>query len=555
MEKQLQGQLRLDSNLSAWFESLKQWGADSWSQYAPHYRGYELLKGEKRGHDMRSVGFMQSLLPGFDAYLDPEELFLQQRMLSLCHDLSGAAGVEFHLAFPFPLFPVQDLEAVCACASEYLNTEGQIDIYNLLLPELLKNVCRTYVSNLPEIRRLDVWICEGCGEIIKVSREDLRRNVEWFPQLVHALDEVCRELAIEGMVFAHDFFHTTDSRRTVHRTLSKYPDILIMEDLTWPEESGAMPFMGFIPKEQRLRLFDRSRVKVNCLTDTEYTGQGLLPYTPARWWKQAASGAEKAGAFSLGGRCGFWDNGRTAVSFNRLNAYMLLAFADDPGADPCCVLREAAVEMFGPLPESLIQIMDATEEIARKVFLINSVSALDHSRFPRPEYIDRRYTEANLRMHAVDDLFCTPGTRCYTRTGGECLAGEQWRRQMEVRSRPVAEYLEAKDSAIEQLEAWIPEIDDLTTALCREHGELFRVGYRNLLFLAKGMHLFIRAAHLHFNWIRHPRNQNHSEKAKALVQEYRDLASSADFPVLHGYDTGMLRNADFLEQTIIDNSA
>ena len=550
MEKQLEGQVRTETDVEAWCRAMARWGVDSWSHYAPHYRGGEMLAADgQRGRNMTSVAFMQELLPGFEREIDAEEIALQERSVRRMADACQASGLVFHYGFPFPIFPVQSVDVIARVAPQFVAADGQIDLYSSHLPELLKAACRLYVRQLPDVRRLDIWICEGCGEVIKVSFEELADNLTWLPPILAAFDEVCNELGIEGLVFAHDYFHTNATRRNVHRTLARHPRLVVLEDLTWPEENGRMPFMGFLPEAERRALFAANPVMVNCLTDTEYLGQGWLPCVLPRWWKTAASESIRHGAAAIRGRCGHWDNGRTDVNFNRLNAHLLMHFAAQPDADPKAALADAAREAFGPVPEGLVEILYATEPVLKDVMAINGVVPVHHSQFPPPRFLDRRYSDSPLAMKAVDDLFQPPGTPCHVPIADELSADKHWRCQRQVVAREVSEYLATKDRAITWLEVTVPQVGALAGELSAEHVALFVNGYMSLLVLARGMRLFVEVAAAHRRWM-HEKSLNDAAFAREvsrLAGELRRVADSVDFPMVHDYDDALRTLAAFIE--------
>ncbi|MCK4816415.1 hypothetical protein KA005_11665, partial [bacterium] len=60
------------------------------------------------------------------------------------------------------------------------------------------------------------------------------------------------------------------------------------------------------------------------------------------------------------------------MSFNRLNAYILMRFAENPHLDTREVLADAAKEAFGKdIPERLVKILKSTEPIIEEVTSIN----------------------------------------------------------------------------------------------------------------------------------------------------------------------------------------
>jgi hypothetical protein len=377
----------------------------------------------------------------------------------------------------------------------------------------------------------------------------VQHNQEWLPPLVTAFDEITRELAMGGSVFAHHYLHTIRSRRAGYEAMAEHSRLALMEDITWPEEDMLHPFLGYLPPDERRMLFESNPVALNFLLDTEYIGEGVLPSVYPRWWKHNVSESVRSGVRFAMGRVFFWDLGRTDVNFNRLNARIFVRLWYEPAADPHTLLSEAAREMFGSgIPDALVDILWETEPMMKKIIGINGVDSFDHSRFPSPEYLDVLYTPNTNCMKAVDDLFLPPGTVLYPPLSDGLDNFKQWRWQNRAVSSPAATYLGEKRQAIEWLQSVIPAVSKLSAGLAAPHREMFSRGYEAMLALARGMELFVETAWLHHQWAREKTLDDRTarEAFGELTRRWRSLATTTPETPFQ-YRDRMLAMADFLE--------
>ncbi len=355
---------------------------------------------------------------------------------------------------------------------------------------------------LPEMSWVEMWLCEGCGEVVKFDEQDLRNIPQWQPPLYHAFADVCREQSLQPIVFSHDYFHTVGTRRLVYQALNERPELTVLEDITWPEENGLLPFWGFIPEEDHQRL-KRHRIHLNCLTDTEYLGQGVLPCLMPRWWKKNVLEGITHGISTFRGRVFQWDFGDTAINFNRINLNMLSRFVKDPDADARTILSDAAGEWAGTtISNELLDILWQSEPLVMKVLSIGGVSVANHSWFPFPSQLDREYMNNVRYMKAVDDMFQPEGTPLYRDLGDNLDAALQWRVQCQLKSGTADQYLAAKDECIEQTKSILVQLPALCSNLPDEKQQWITRGYTVLLFMARSMRLFVEIAHTHYQWKR-----------------------------------------------------
>jgi hypothetical protein len=350
---------------------------------------------------------------------------------------------------------------------------------------------------------------------------------------------------------------------------------MITEDLTWPEENTLTPFMGYITEEDKEELMKNNPVLINCLTDTEYLGQGVLPCILPEWWKYAVNKSIEENIEIIRGRTFFWDRGYTDVNFNRMNAYMLNEFAKNPDANTREVLDLAAREQFGNnIPKRLIDIFKETEPIIKEITSINGMNPLNHSYFPLGKFLDRIYFDNDLYMKAVSDLFQPPGTKCYydvesfyhlksvakiERSGSytelslpvpdSLDSGEQWRFQNKIHSGSVEDYLKTKNESIRWIKEVLPEVKELSEGLNTNNRDLIVTGYETLLQLAKGMKFFIKAAKVHYDWFHNGTIDMKimQERMKIIADSLREVAEETPETRI-GYKRDMRNFANFIEE-------
>ncbi len=523
---------------------MKRWGVKQWSAFA--YDSHPF--GQRAGSGSRSTPFLADAWPGFDSYIDRAALEAGEAAMRNFAQLCDDAGIEFWYGVPFPMFPVQD-DAVVRKVLPDLYKSGRMNIYDPRLAELVKNDVRALKKGLPNLKGVQLWLCEGGGSGVEFTREDLLHLLDWQTPLARTFNEVTQELGIGGIIFAHHYLHTVATHRNVYKMMAEFPELILMEDITWPAEDMQHQFLAYLNHADRELLFQVNPVALNFLIDTEYTGEGVLPSVYPRWWKLNVAQAIRSGAKIAMGRVFYWDNGYTDVNFNRLNAHIFARFCYEPDADPRQLLGEAAQEMFGnQIPERLVDILWQTEPVLKNVVGVNGIYELDHSRFPQAYWMDILYTPQNNAMFAIDDLFTPPGSVLYPPYSDDLVNLKQWRWQNKTVSKPAAAYLAEKQAAISWVESVLPEVRELARELDPHHGEMFVHGYEMLLVLAKGIALYIETAATHYAWARGKTLDDPAAKVQfhTLADRFRALAAQADDrPFL--YKTRMLAFADFLE--------
>ncbi|HEX7359215.1 MAG TPA: hypothetical protein VF283_01870, partial [Bryobacteraceae bacterium] len=429
---------------------------------------------------------------------------------------------------------------------------GRVNFYDPRLAELLRAEIRTLKKALPDLKGVNLWLAEGSGGVGDITAQELQRNKEWEKPLIAAFNEVIRELDIGGILFAHHYLHTVRTHRNVYEMMADFPELILMDDITWPEEDMLHPFLGYLPQSDRRLFFQTNPTALNFLLDTEYIGEGILPSVYPRWWQHNIREAARNGAQIAMGRTFFWDGGYTDINFNRLNAHMFASFCYNPDADTREVFNRAAREMFGNrVPARLLDVLWETEPIIKDVIGINGVDSLGHSRFPRPIYIDVVYTPQGNAMKAVDDLFSPPGTALYPPLTDGLNNYKQWRWQNKTISKPAAEYITRKKKCVSWIEGILPDVHRLSVKLKSNHRKLFVQGYELLAALAKGMVLFVETAHVHHEWA-HAKSisdQTARLRFRELAERFRaQAAQTPKNPFL--YQERMTAFAEFIERDL-----
>lgn len=529
----LTGMMATTTDADSWFKDIASWGVKSWECFAPHYRAQlfrldvnERINGELLGNDT-TIPWLEELMPEFKSFQNKAEYEWQEAMILKAYKGCVDNNIDFTYGYPFPMFPVQDVELVKKFKPELFDANGKLMLTHPFLRDLLKDHIRLLKRKLPLMKGVTVWMCEGNGELVKFDEYDLQHNKEWLDSWVSALSEVCKELNIEGTVFAHDYFHTNKTHRNVFEVLSKYPDIIVMEDNTWPEENTLTPPFAFMPEQDQKLLFSSNRVSQNCLTDCEYLGQGFYPFVLPRWWKKSVNEGIKKGVDIVNGRTFFWDRGCTDISFDRMNAYMLTQFCYSPDANPKKVLTDAVYEFLGKnVPDTLIDILYETEPMLQKIIGINGTSSLNHSGFPKSKFLDKDYFSNVRYMKAIDDLFQKPGTKLFVPSSDSLDAALQWRVQNAIVTKPFESYIKEKEEAIKWLEKILPQLPELTKTLPKEKADFIINSYNAIYILAKGMKLFVETGKVHYDWYRAKKlNDNEANlKFNRIANQLHQLA-------------------------------
>jgi len=474
-----------NTQMDEWFASMKRWGVQRWTTW---------LNDQYQG---KVVPFLADALPGFRPFVDRKEEEIKANHLLRQAALAEKNGIEFWLLIAFPVFPNLDQNIVRrVLPSIYRN--GRLDMASPQIAEILKSYVRTLKKRIPNLKGVCFSLGEGNG-VINIPREDVARMGEWIVPLVQALDDVRRELGIGVILNAHQFGLTVGVRRKIYKMTAKFPEIYVMEDITWPEEDSLHPFMGYLPPEDRDLLFRSNPVAMKFLLDTEYLGHGVWPSVYPRWWKQNMRAAVDAGVTVAMGRVFTWDEGLTDVNFNRLNAHIFAALCLNPNADAKELLGQAAREFFGEgAGPELIDLLWETEPVIKDIIGINGISALRHSRFPSGDTIVSR----KGTMKSVADLFEKPGTVLYPPLTDNLDNVKQWRWQNKIVSRPAAEYLASKQAAAQ----WTAKALDrarskqVSGSLSAQKRKFLVGAYEMLDLVAQAMRVYAQAADLYSRW-------------------------------------------------------
>jgi hypothetical protein len=439
------------------------------------------------------VPFLLDGLPEFRNFINQQDEDRKARHILRQAELADKNGIEFWVAMPFPMFPTQDKDAI-RHALPSIFSRDRIDMRNPRVAEILQINIRTLKKRIPSLKGVNIWTAEGAGGI-ELSSYDVAHPLEWQTSIMRAFEAGTRELGIDAILFAHNFGLTVGGRRNVYKMAAQFPSLIIMEDITWPEEDMLHPFLRYVPAKDRAFLFRSNPVALNFLLDTEYLGQGVLPSVYPRWWKRNVRASSEAGAKVAMGRTFFWDGGMTDKNFNRLNAFIFTALCHNPDADEKELLRRAVGESFGEgASHELVELLWETEPVIKDVIGINGVDPLSHSRFPPGQTIEQR----KAGMKSVFDLFTTPaGTPLYPPLTDDLNNASQWRWQNKIVSEPASKYLSVKQTAAEWSNQAVDRARKVSASLPEEKRKLIVQGYEALNCLAQAMVVYVQAADLY----------------------------------------------------------
>ncbi|OGS22392.1 MAG: hypothetical protein A2252_02280 [Elusimicrobia bacterium RIFOXYA2_FULL_39_19] len=540
------GSFSIDTDIEAWFESISNWGVNRWVHFSPHYRGKNLMKGRLEGicrpegttiglldEHLKSLPFIIETNPEFVPYWKKEDSEFQEKQLIRAYNCCKKYNIDFFYGVPFPWFPVMEQDIIEKIYPELFDSEKMMHLEHPLLLEVMEKNIRSLHKALPELKGIEFWFAEGCAEAISFYEKDLLSNEKWLPGWLEVFEKTCRELSIEATVFAHHYLNTAETKKKSYEILSRFPGISVMEDITWPEENTLTPFLGYFTDDNKRNLFKNNPVELFFLLDTEYIGQGVLPCVLPRWLQHTVEAATVLGTKVLKGRVFFWDGASTDINFNRMNAYMFSHLVKNPEGNLKNIFKEAVYESAGrDIPDELINILWETEPYLKKIIGINGICPLDHSWFPSPVNIDKKYklNDSQRSMKSVDDLFQAPGTICYPQYGGTLNAGKQWRWQNKTVSKPIQEYIDEKVEAVKWIEKVLPQVESLAVKLSKENAKLWIKGYKALLYLARGMKIFVELADLHYQW-EHGRKSEKFKEMQNKAEELNNLIPAEELPL------------------------
>ena len=294
--KELHGLYNSETDLAGWFADISSWGVERWVQHAPH----SMMPAQ-----LRTIAFLGDLDSKYKPFIDEDQARWQEDHLLKVQDQCRKYGMEFHYILPFPIFPVQDMDVVKKVHPELFDEEGLLDLTNPAIPELLKEELRIYKEAMPYLSGFELWLGVEGGGMYTASRTELFKFKSWGPAIIRAFNDVCKELGVEGRIFPHSYRHTVGTRSETYRVLSEFSDLVILEDITWPEETATMPFLGYLPDAEKRMLHSNWSVAYNFLTDTEYIGLGVFPGVMTEWWKKNVQEAYRIEAGCIRGRVFF----------------------------------------------------------------------------------------------------------------------------------------------------------------------------------------------------------------------------------------------------------
>lgn len=521
-----------------WFRDVKYWGAETYIYHSPHFQGNAFreqagVATTYPGTDLKQVPFLADVDPTFQPFLDDSERNAQEQLVLEAYQACLNQELNFYYALPFPVFPVQDSAAVRAAHPDWFGEDMRLKLTQPELATGLPQVLQALTSAMPELKGVCLTMGSSHGNFRELTADDLEQVQTWLPPLLQSFSQSCQQLGLQGLFSIESIWHTNKTRRETYKVFNQYPDIMIQEPATWPEETTLMPFWGFVAPDDTLRL-DKNPVAVNILTDTKFLGQGVLPIVLPRWWQYLAQQTYLQGVELAIGRAFQGDAGGSATNFNRINVELLMRFLEDPRRSLKPTLHEANEHFFGDdFPSRLSSIMIIAEDAIQALSSVNSINLLDDGHFPPPQFLDRDYLRSPHLLKAIDDLFEPPGTPLYpeeTEQPDTLNAAIHWRWQMEISARPVDEYLLTIENAINWLDKIQKEVDYLTLDFRPDHRKMFVGGYRDLLLTARGMYQFVQGAAVHHRWHRLQRMSREEalQQLAPIAAQLRLIANEAD---------------------------
>lgn len=371
------------------------------------------------------------------------QLAVADRAYQRCQEL----GIEFVFMLVLPKLPYNDIATARASLPHLFGSDGRFDLTSPAYVAIMERTLEEIRARYPRLTGIEIWVAEGAGATVHDYRvEDLTASARWLVPWLERVDAFGTAHGLEMTVFAHHYVHTRETRRITHALLRDHPSLHVLEDLTWPEEHVALPYLAYLGDGGAPRVARDNPLHLNFLLDSEYMGQGRIPSVLPAWIAGGLRRAEEAGAAWVNGRVNWWDGRATLRGWNLINAELFCALARDPGQDPDRVLEDAVARRFGSRAAGLTGVLLESEAAIRASQTINGVPFSDHSAFPRWRQLNRAYFPGPLSMKAVDDLFLPPGSRLYGREDRSIDAGSEWREQLRLVTQPAGTYFAGLES-------------------------------------------------------------------------------------------------------------
>lgn len=472
--------------------------------------------------------FGSRALPQLTKYWNQHEIDVQLDIWDTCYELCLKHGIGFMPIIQIPRLPISDPEILKKELPHlYEKDTGRFDIYGTQYLPILETTLDEIREKYPKLAGFEIWLAEGMGKttLHHFSREDLERQKEWMPNYLSCFESYKKKHNIDITVFAHHALHTRRSRSLTYDIIKNY-DLDLMEDLTWPEEYVALPFIGYLDNQKVKEINHYNPIDVNFLLDTEYIGQGRIPSVYPGWIYRGLKFAEAFELPIVNGRTQHWDNYATLQSWNRHNVDVFTSLANDMDQDPQKVLEASLARGFGEkISKPLAEILMESERLIVLINAVNGILVTYHSEFPKPEFLHRGYLKGLRKEKCINYLFEAPGTCLYEQDPELINADNEWRSQLRLRARSYSEYLSEKDEAIASLEKINAKIAELVKDVKPEDAEFISRSFGVWLYFARGMKHFVEAACFINQWIN---CGNGAEELQRIAGDLEKLAKDCE---------------------------
>lgn len=461
-----------------------------------------------------------------------KEVNVQLEIMDAAYQHCLEQRVEFIPSIVLPKFVLNEPDEVRGAFPHLFSVDGEFRLESTAYLPMLETILDEMRDRYPKLAGFELRFSEGSSANIReYTLRDLNRLEEWLPLWTTFAETYGRQHGLEMVVFAHHYYSSRGSRRRLHGLLNRHPSLWVLEDLTWPEEHVALPYLGYMGEEWVQRLARANPLCVNVLLDTEYMGQGLLPAVLPDWLQGALQQCQALGVAGVNGRVMRWDGFNTLDNWNLLNADLFCGLAQDPDQDATTLLKKSVERRFGPdaATDELSAILMESERLIR-LQTMNGVDFADHSGFPPPKHLHRDYFESPLKMLAVSDLFSPPGTALYAEATDDLTADREWRQQQRMVARDPKDYLNEKAVLVERVQGLNREIEAIAPSFLQDDREFVTKSYALWDLHARAFHLFAQVAVSHAKWASEARGQNNStaelEALGRLLDELADECSS-----------------------------
>jgi hypothetical protein len=503
----LAAQFRDVEQVGAFFQHVPRWDVDrlivlplDWSRG----RDTEFWQGITPPlRHWRSFPFGSTAMPELAERTSPDEVRLQLDIMDAIYRECLEHRVEFVPSIVLPKFVLNDADNVRQMYPGLFRKDGEFRLDSTGYLPLLESILDEMRARYPHLAGFELRFSEGSSANIReYTLDDLERLEEWLPLWATFAESYGSQHGIDMIVFAHHYHASRGTRKRLHNLLNRHPTLWVLEDLTWPEEHVASPYLGYMDDAWVRQLAQSNYLCVNFLLDTEYMGQGRLPSVLPGWWQGGLRQCRELGVSGVNGRAMRWDRMDTLDSWNLLNVDLFCSLARNPDQDARELLKESVARRFGS-EAAVEELTDALLESERLIRLqtMNGIDFTSHSAFPPPRHLHRHYYERALAMKAVNDLFAPAGTALHTETTDRLTADREWRHQQRTVARNPQDYLNEKAILVENVHRLNDEIERIAHSFGAQDRAFVTQSYALWLVHVRALQAFTELAVAHAEWV------------------------------------------------------